>query len=302
MVIKKNGFTLIELLVAIAIIALLLAILMPSLAKVKKVSRRVVCMTNLRSLGQVFHSYASENQDKVIEYMAMDTGKHWFETMIDHCGDDSLLLCPEATKTPEGLARNMRHGSNWFDPDFDFNRNHKYYDGAPDRVWMYSSNFGVNAGIEFTGSYGTNGWVHSESDFNARENFRRVFPPDFMDVVEEEFFYIGTKKRPEYSWGGRMSDCNSGVPLALDCVVESGFPLARFKADAGEPLTKAEMEDWCFEEVKKHGEMNCFCFDRHDKHINTVFMDGSTRPVKVEELWLLSWTRDFPRKNVTIEW
>ncbi|UCE48955.1 MAG: prepilin-type N-terminal cleavage/methylation domain-containing protein [Phycisphaerales bacterium] len=48
---KQGGFTLIELLVVIAIIALLLAILMPAMARVRKQSRTVVCQANFFDLS-----------------------------------------------------------------------------------------------------------------------------------------------------------------------------------------------------------------------------------------------------------
>jgi prepilin-type N-terminal cleavage/methylation domain-containing protein len=44
---KATAFTLIELLVVVAIIALLMAILMPALQRVKKQSKTVVCQSNL---------------------------------------------------------------------------------------------------------------------------------------------------------------------------------------------------------------------------------------------------------------
>ncbi len=47
---KKKGFTLIELLVVISIIALLLSILMPALAKVKEQARVIVCLSHLKTL------------------------------------------------------------------------------------------------------------------------------------------------------------------------------------------------------------------------------------------------------------
>lgn len=58
---KAPGFTLIEILVVIAIIALLLAILMPSLAAARKHSRANVCMNNLRQLGHAITYYNADN-------------------------------------------------------------------------------------------------------------------------------------------------------------------------------------------------------------------------------------------------
>jgi len=60
---RKNraGFTLIELLVVISIIALLIAILLPSLAKAKELANRVACSANIRSVIQSMTIYAQSN-------------------------------------------------------------------------------------------------------------------------------------------------------------------------------------------------------------------------------------------------
>lgn len=57
---RRRGFTLIELLVVIGVIAVLIAILLPSLAKAKETARKVVCQTRIRGWGQAFIMYTDD--------------------------------------------------------------------------------------------------------------------------------------------------------------------------------------------------------------------------------------------------
>jgi prepilin-type processing-associated H-X9-DG protein/prepilin-type N-terminal cleavage/methylation domain-containing protein len=55
------AFTLIELLVVVAVIALLVGILLPSLAGARESARQAVCSSNLRQIGVAAAAYASSN-------------------------------------------------------------------------------------------------------------------------------------------------------------------------------------------------------------------------------------------------
>lgn len=58
---RKRAFTLIELLVVVAIIALLIAILLPSLSRAREMARRAVCASNLNQIGKAMLIYAQDS-------------------------------------------------------------------------------------------------------------------------------------------------------------------------------------------------------------------------------------------------
>ena len=61
-----RGFTLIELLVVIAVLAILAALLLPTLAGAKARALRIACISNMKQFGVAFHLYADDHDDLVL--------------------------------------------------------------------------------------------------------------------------------------------------------------------------------------------------------------------------------------------
>jgi prepilin-type N-terminal cleavage/methylation domain-containing protein len=62
---RRSGFTLIELLVVVAIIALLIAILLPSLARAKNQAKKTACASNMHQIGIALNTYGAEYENNL---------------------------------------------------------------------------------------------------------------------------------------------------------------------------------------------------------------------------------------------
>lgn len=101
---SRIGFTLIELLVVISIISLLISILMPVLASVRRVAQETICKTNLRSLHLATIIYANDYKSilpgrlgwGIHGYYAPMKAEIWSESWLSHLV--ILDYLPDASK------------------------------------------------------------------------------------------------------------------------------------------------------------------------------------------------------------
>ncbi len=98
----QTGFTIVELLVVISIIALLIALLLPSLAEAKQDANSIACLANLRSQGQMIAEYGVEYKG-AIPY-GRQVGSSWTNQWgADNW--DTLLFCNNQGISPDSLAQ-----------------------------------------------------------------------------------------------------------------------------------------------------------------------------------------------------
>ncbi|MHB9071409.1 MAG: DUF1559 family PulG-like putative transporter [Sedimentisphaerales bacterium] len=91
---RTDGFTLVELLVVISIIALLLAILMPSLQKARESAKTVVCRNNLKQMGLASGMYSNEYNDAMVSedayWLTPANNRHsypWYMSLMPFIGN-----------------------------------------------------------------------------------------------------------------------------------------------------------------------------------------------------------------------
>lgn len=117
---RQFAFTLVELLVVIGIIALLVSVLLPALARARESARAVKCLSNMRNLGLASMMYANENRGYLVQAGMAHGGAHaaeevaWFNTLQQYYQNKLVARCPSDVSPhwPEGSP--VRPGTEQF--------------------------------------------------------------------------------------------------------------------------------------------------------------------------------------------
>jgi prepilin-type N-terminal cleavage/methylation domain-containing protein/prepilin-type processing-associated H-X9-DG protein len=106
---RRRAFTLIELLVVIAVIAILAAMLLPTLAKAKDKALTLKCLSNARQIMLAGKLYTDDNNGKhVVTYIFPPYAKGlttWFQLLQPYLSSTNVLLCPSRKDKPLELER-----------------------------------------------------------------------------------------------------------------------------------------------------------------------------------------------------
>lgn len=263
---KRKAFTLMELLVVIAIIALLMSILVPSLAKVKSLARQVVCQSNTRQAITILMTYVElENKGKIFNQGNSTKDGGWQPSLYKYWeGSPGCFLCPETSPNKDGYL----YADELKKPD----RN------APNLVSVvpgYYNSFGLNNWALNPENGGTQG--HNAKMYWIGPNYAKQ--PDLIPV-------LGDHTRKGMANGSWASD--------PDIKDGDDGPGITFEPPAYGTIE--EFNNWSDD----HGIAE-FCVDRHKGYMNMGYMDGSARKTGLKELWTLKWHRQFDTTNTYTE-
>jgi len=251
---KRNAFTLIELLVVISVIALLMALLLPGLRRVRRQARAVVCQSNLSQWGMILALYTEDNQGRLAgaggDVLWLLRGSSLSEddpnrpSVYQDIDAKGIACCPMAVRAGGhggfGVFASWEGLSYWI----------KGTSGSTFEAWEITSPL-----PPFRCSYGCNDCLFSLYFDTSTVPIGARVRRDGLDI---------------FSLGGRAK-----IPALLD----SKGPWVHNLSEHIPP-PPGESGRGC-------------CINRHNGHVNGLFLDWSVRKIGLKELWTLKWHSEF---------
>ncbi len=250
----------------VGIIAVLIAILLPSLSKAKEQARRAVCLSNVRHMGLATQFYVAEYKH-IFPYVGTENAQgqnpySWTQLLMNggrsngsatavqtggYGVNERMNVCPDAaTINSVGTA-----GVGNF--------------GTAITQWGNS----VETGPGVTSSYGINGWI-----YNAM--------PDGTEggiITTGEGLPSGGGG---YVYGVPPQSGDSLIPVFADCNWRHVFPKTNDPAPTS--TQDPNLISTVFHPIGR------LMLNRHNFAINVSFYDGHGETVKLRDLYSLNWS------------
>jgi prepilin-type processing-associated H-X9-DG protein/prepilin-type N-terminal cleavage/methylation domain-containing protein len=100
----RRGFSLVEVVIVVGIIALLIAMLMPTVGRVREQSKATVCLSNLRQLGTALTIYVDAHRGAFPLNAHAGAGQSWVETLYPYGVTPAVRFCPSDERDATTLA------------------------------------------------------------------------------------------------------------------------------------------------------------------------------------------------------
>ena len=254
---QRNAFTLIELLVVISVIALLMAIAIPVFGKVRSQARGLVCRTNLRQWGMTLNVYAMESNGR-LPTAGTRTGYR--------------LLLRGRMQDPDDPNQEGRQVHHFDTQGVTLCPSAK----KPGERGTFTTSVRSDDGswsVRITGIPGAtnNAWT-----------ITKPTPASYGSYGYNGWLSQGFSRDPRINKDLRALGQRHKIPVLLDSLMPWGRA-----SDAIPPPSREG----------RGGPIGNHCINRHNGHVNGLFLDWSVRRVGLKELWSLKWYIDFDAAN-----
>ncbi|MBI1368504.1 MAG: prepilin-type N-terminal cleavage/methylation domain-containing protein [Planctomycetes bacterium] len=186
---RRHGFTLIELLVVVSIIALLIAILLPSLSKAMASARQVVCASNERQMGMAVMTYGLDHKQYFPAGVNRSNGDWiWPPTLRrELAGAMDVFYCPAA----DPKTRWVRKLGSGLAPDVYGWQQDEYHLGSGRGSW-FSYGYNVWGYPFYPGNALGTGTYHNVGGSDGYQTMSSVVAPATFIVLGDSNWDLNT--------------------------------------------------------------------------------------------------------------